>query len=321
MSHKDKHIRSPLSQEVLLAYLEGSLTPIEKEAVDKIIEQEPHYAEVLEGLRWVDESYPFAERMKALQQTVQSRPTSSTKSVIPIHRYIRWVAAAIVLTAIVTAGLWITGQLSQQEPVLAEQLQPSKRLPTPDIQLDSAKSAASASDPAPPPPPIASAPIEVLEDAVVVMDAEEMDAEEITDWEDAALPADEPEAETMPEIAAATTRETIQSANTMSVPADQGTLQNLHKQTTAPVADNYSAAPVRYAQAWKAYHNQQYQKAIRLATSGISQQPTQEGYWLLAQAHLAQSDTILTIQALEEALLLAGPYTDTVQQQLVLFRQ
>lgn len=317
MNGPDRHIKSPLSQEVLHAYLEGTLSVSEKKQVDQIIAEEPYYKEVLEGMRWIDEAYPTSDRLQTLQQSVTEKTRPVSRGVVPLSKYIRWAAAAIVLAAVTTAGLWITGQLDRDEPMLAQEIQSTKALPQPHIEVDSstemaAPAPAPAPAPVPPPPPATVEMAEIIEsdDAEIAKQEEtETLADVEVEVEDTAPePAGMPQADVYYTSPAAeeTTALTIESYDMSRAAGNQTTaMKSRYDQEEISVID--------LSAAWEALQEKQYKKAVKLAEKSIKQQPTQEAYWINAQSTWGLGDTLATQTSLEAGLQLTGVYTDTMQ--------
>jgi hypothetical protein len=54
MKQQPIHIKEPLSKEILLAYLEGSLPDVNMQEVKELVDSNPLYKDALDGLRWMD---------------------------------------------------------------------------------------------------------------------------------------------------------------------------------------------------------------------------------------------------------------------------
>lgn len=315
MRNNSHHITTPLSQEVLLAYLAGHLSASDKKRVDAIIAAEPYYIEVLEGLRWVDEDYPLPDKLTALQEKIRQQhyPPAATRS-IRLHRY-RWLAAASISALIITLGIWVSTLTKQSTPVLAERIQPTKPLPTPNIE----RPAPVGNDaPVPPPaqstPQYAPAPAQTEEPVIAVVADDQLEDEEVAEvyMADEAIQLSSIEVvEHMPQQGA--TKAMLTAPANDAIYIEQGTslsTRSMMEVTVNPLAE-----------AWTLYNDGKFRKAIRNATPILQSIPSQEGYWLVAQAHLGLTDTAAAIRQLHQAAQMDGPYNDTIATQLLLLDQ
>lgn len=310
MSPKQRHIKEPLSVAVLQAYLEGTLSPEEQQQVEAIMEQSPYYKEVLEGLRWTDDEYKVSERMTQWQDAIQARTTSPSTKTVPLYRkWVRWAAAAVVLGSIITAGLWISGQLEKKDPVIAQKIKPADDLTQPNINPTLPTETTRT---APPPPdqmntPASPAPIE--EELDVVANEEEMIAEE-------------------PAMELSVVEDTEAYAD-LSAPV-QDSPRTLSRQQTqmAPASGNTSIEPQAakqphsdFAIAIQQYEMAQYARAITLLQQVVADDPNAEAYWWLGQSYLALGDTNSAVTALQKVLTYGdSPRLDTTKQQLKTLR-
>ncbi len=311
MSPKQRHIKEPLSVAVLQAYLEGTLSSEEQKQVEAILEQSPYYKEVLEGLRWTDDEYKVSERMTQWQEAIQAHTSSSSTKVVPLYRkWVRWAAAAVVLGSLITAGLWITGQLEKEDPVIAQKIKPADDLTQPNIQPTLP---AETTRTVPPPPdqmrtPASPAPIEeeleVVADEVEIV--EEEPAMELSVVEDTEEYADlSARAQDSPA--------TLDRQQTQMTPASG----NIALEPKAAAEQSYS----NLTTAMQQYEMAQYTRAITLLQQIVADDPGAEAYWWLGQSYLALGDTNSAVTALQKVLTFGdSPRSDTTKQQLQTLR-
>lgn len=186
MKKQQHHIEHPLHQEILQAYLQGTLSKPERQQVEDIIAAHPYYKEVLEGLRWVDEDYPLSKRLAALSANVNaaSRTSSSPKIMAINSPWWRWAAAAASVALLVVVALWAMDSSTPDKDPIAQTLQTTKSIPSPDIHAST--TAGTAETLSTPPPPSAAAPPEKI--AVPAEEAKEEMTASIEVMEDEAPP-------------------------------------------------------------------------------------------------------------------------------------
>lgn len=318
MRKNSHHITTPLSQEVLLAYLAGHLSSNDKKRVDAIIAAEPYYKEVLEGLRWVDDDYPLSDKLSALQEKIHQQHYPETTTTFTRLRRYRWLAAASIATLILSIGIWTTTFTKQSTPVLAERIQSAEALRTPNLERTTPEGSAPAPPPvqttqqhAPAPAPASAPPPQPTEEpTITVLADEEFEDDEIAEVSspDEAVQLSSIEVvEQMPEQGASKAMLTAPANDAMY--SKQGT--SLSTRSMVEVTINPLAEP------WTLYKEGKFRKAIRKVTPILQSMPSQEGYWLLAQAQLGLSDTAAAIEQLRQAALMDGPYKDTIATQLL----
>ena len=104
MKQQRIHIKEPLSKEILLAYLEGSLPDVNMQEVKQLVDSNPLYKDALDGLRWMDTPDDIHSILPSLKSTEKK------SRIITLPRLA--VAAGIAL--LVTGGI-LAVRLAQQQ--------------------------------------------------------------------------------------------------------------------------------------------------------------------------------------------------------------
>lgn len=128
MSKKQEH-SAPLSPELIQKYREGKLSPREMHRVERLLLENPFYAEAMEGWEKMGKDASLHTHMADLKGRLQQRIDEQQKT-IPMYRLTWQIAAAMVLLVI---GSWtgyyfyFTGSQDEAaEPMLSMQDKPSQ---------------------------------------------------------------------------------------------------------------------------------------------------------------------------------------------------
>ena len=102
MSRKQEH-SAPLSLELMQKYREGKLSPREMHRIERLLLENPFYAEAMEGLEKMEKDTSLGTHMADLKERLHQRISGHQKSIPMFHR--AWqIAAAVVLLAV---GSWV----------------------------------------------------------------------------------------------------------------------------------------------------------------------------------------------------------------------
>ncbi len=141
MSNKQEH-NTPLSAELMQKYREGKLSPREMHRVERLLLENPFYAEAMEGMDEMGENASLDVPMGDLKSRLQQRAGNMQKSILMYRR--SWqIAAAVALLAIFS---WVgyfyftNTQNNEEERMLSMQNEPAESIepaPAPVITEES----------------------------------------------------------------------------------------------------------------------------------------------------------------------------------------
>lgn len=237
MKQQSTHIKEPLSNKILLAYLEGSLPESNMQEVKRLVDNNPLYKDALDGLRWMDNPEDIHSILPSLKSTEKKA------RILTLPR----LAAAAGIALLVTGGILAVRLAHQQQSqtLFAEHFE---KPDTTDILPESKeKDAAALPDTNKPeatarPEPITSAPklprmpaemTVVQDDLPEIAITDETPLKELVDDSDVTMDTEKEEAKPAPE------RPTSQSTNAgMKQAAGNTRLASAaeHFEMTAPIS-------------------------------------------------------------------------------------